>query len=58
MDHTQEYRTPPLARVMGVRRQQQQQLRMLLNDVINGGGMPLQWKENRVVLVYKGGDVS
>ena len=25
---------------------------MLLNDVIDGGDIPLQWKETRVVLVY------
>ena len=34
---------------------------MLLNDVINGGDVPGQWKESRVALVYKGykgGDVS
>ena len=31
---------------------------MLLNDVINGGNIPGQWKESRVALVYKGGDVS
>ena len=31
---------------------------MLLNDVINGGDIPLPWRESKVVLVYKGGDVS
>ena len=31
-----------------------EELRMLLNDVIDGGAIPLQWKESRVVLVHKG----
>ena len=35
-----------------------EELRMLLNDVIDGGAIPLQWKESRVVLVHKGGDMS
>ena len=35
-----------------------EELRMLLNDVINDGDIPLQCKESRVVLVYKGGDIS
>ena len=35
-----------------------EELRVLLNDVINGGDIPRQWKESRVSLVYKGGDVS
>ena len=35
-----------------------EELRMLLNDVIDGGAFPLQWKENRVVFVHKGGDMS
>ena len=35
-----------------------EELRMLLNDVIDGGDIPLQWKESRVVLVYKVGDMS
>ena len=35
-----------------------EELRMLLNDVIDGGDIPLQWKESRVVLVYKGCDMS
>ena len=35
-----------------------EELRMLLNDVIGGGAIPLQWKSCRVVLVHKGGDMS
>ena len=35
-----------------------EELRILLNDVIDGGAIPLQWKESRVVLVHKGGDMS
>ena len=31
---------------------------MLLNDVIDGGDINLQWKYSRVVLVYKGGEMS
>ena len=31
---------------------------MLLNDVTNGGEVALQWKESRVVLVYKACDIS
>ena len=34
------------------------ELSILLNDVIDGGDIPLQWIESRVVLVYKGGDMS
>ena len=30
---------------------------MLLSDVINGGVIPGQWKESRLTLVYKAGDV-
>ena len=30
-------------------------LRMLLNGVVSGGCIPNEWKESRVVLVYKGG---
>ena len=35
-----------------------EELRMLLNGVIDGGDIPRQWKESRVVLVYKAGDIS
>ena len=31
---------------------------MLLNDVIDGGNIPLQWEESRVVLVNTGGYMS
>ena len=31
---------------------------MLLNDVIDGGAIPLQWKESGVLLVHKGGNMS
>ena len=30
----------------------------MLNDVVNGGNIPKQWRERRVVLVYKGCGVS
>ena len=33
-------------------------LRMLLNEVLSGGCIPNEWKESRVLLVYKGGSIN
>ena len=35
-----------------------EKLRIGLNDVVNGGSIPKEWKESRVVLIHKGGNHS
>ena len=62
---------PPLARAMGVGRQQQsgviaehrkameveevEKLRGLMNGILNGADIPKEWKESRVKFLHKGG---